>query len=169
MNKVFMLLLAFMVPIFAQNNWGGNTFVWADSFYTTDSLKLTPAHTYLILPDTLYTEALDASDEAMNGVYKAALYMTQYAAEDSTVDSVYVDLRLGYNWGTRRSPFVQWGPWYNLLGPCVDYTLYTKNIAQSDSSWWGPSNIIQYRIYGYDEDEGTDTDSIIPYLTDFRN
>lgn len=165
-----MLLLAFIVPIFSQAyNWGGNNFQWSATFKTTDSLKILAPLTYVILHDTVYTQAIDNSYDYMDGVYGCAFYATQYAAEDSTVDSIYIDLRLGYNFGPRGAPSVQWAPWYNILGPCTDYLLYNCTISVTDSTWWVPSNLIQYRLRGLDDDEGTDQDSLLIYFTDFRH
>lgn len=169
MKKVLFLLIAFFTIGYGQSyNWGAGNYPLGQTFLTTDSLKMRP-QTYLILPDTLYTNALDKSYSFEDGVYKLAFDAEPYAAADSTIDSIYVDMRLGYNFGTFRTPVVKWDAWKNLIGPVAASTLTTLNIAQSDSSWYGPSNIIQYRVYGYDEDVGTDADSVLIYLTDFRH
>jgi hypothetical protein len=144
-------------------NWGMGKLDFCELFRDDDSLFIQLNYnTTLDSADTVYSNALDATNIELVGVYKIVLALD---SSDAATDSNYVGVRLGYNFGTYRSSDVEWGPWKHLAGPLATETLTELNIAQADSSWWGPCNFIQYRIYSV---TGTADTTTFRFM-DFRN
>jgi len=157
MKKLITLLLL-IGGVFAQepaSNWG-EQFEWGSTFESTDSLNLSNAITTINGTDVLYTDALPI-EENTEGIYSVWAKWDSVDAADTQID---LDVRLGAlmvrgNYVT--DAVVEWGDWHTIFSSVKTDTLYIISITTSDSSWWVPANIRQYRTFSDDSDTDTST------------
>jgi len=136
-----MLLSGFVM---AQNSNWGTAFTFGKTL-SSDGVKLIGSTaTTLDSTDTLYTPRMDMGDEYLNGVYKVVFSGGSILDSPTTADSLFVDVRFYFK------AQAQYGNWINLWDKIKVDTLYQLNISQTDSSWWGPANGRQYRLYKTD-------------------
>jgi len=163
MKKLFVLLavLLFMGHGFAQFdnaiNWGGKIDL-GNAFSDTDSLFLIPSTvTDSVMSDTLFSNALEMKGDGQEGIYEVVAYLDEASG---TSASIGVDVRFGYTFYEMNTKNVKWTTWNNIWS-CKKDTLYRVYISPSDSTWFQPANVRQYRL------TEADADTVIHNLTDF--
>lgn len=177
MKKLLIVaLLIFSVLIVADetsSNWGqrilfGTTFLrdragTGTTLTELDSLRLrTSDLSNTVMAATLYSDALEIK-ESSEGIWSVKAW---FDALSDGCDSLRLDVRLGtrfYNTNTTPPTMtVKFTPWRHLLSTMKHDTTYALGIAQSDSSWWQPFNLRQYRLY----DTSVSVDTSLHFITD---
>ena len=159
---VFILLFMFLGSALAQEstviNWG-KRFEWGTTFSDSDSMYVMAStlNDTLFGADTLYTEAMLMPGDGQVGIYEFAAYLDSLSG---TSASISIDVRFGYTFYSRNYKNVKWTGWNNIYSAKKD-TLYRLYIAPSDSTWFQPANVRQYRA------AEADADSVILNVTDF--
>ena len=145
MKNIFIGLMLLSGLIFGQSNNWGTAFDLGPTLNSAGT-KIQGATRDSILADTLYTPRMDMGDEYINGVYRITF---QCDSVNARLDSISVDVRY---WFKAQDSY---GLWINLTALWKSDTLQYLDIAQSDSSWWGPANGRQYRLYRVSETADT--------------
>lgn len=156
------LLLLFLVgSVFGQydmTNWG-ERILFGTQFEDTDSLRLRAFYvTDSLMADTLYSSAILISGSGHEGVYSVAAYFEEISG---TSASIGVDMRTGHTFYERATERVTWNDTWNNIFTCAKDSLYELYISPSDSTWFMPSTLIQYRL------READADTVKHYFTDY--
>ena len=161
MKKLILIMLLAGGLLAQSSNWG-EQFEWGETFSKTDSMKVGGTSATINGTDIFYTDALEINDNC-EGIYTVWAKWDSVDAADTQID---LDVRFGVLMVREKgstATVVEWGGWNNIFSSVKTDTLYILSIAQSDSSWFSPANVRQYRTFSDD----TDTDTSTVRVTDF--
>lgn len=162
--KKFFLTLFIAVGLFAQepaSSWG-EYFQWGTKL-GQNSMTISGIQTAINGTDTLYTKALPIQENT-EGVYAVWAY---WEYTDAASDSIELDMRLGVLFKRDKYPntaVIKWDAWKSIFNLKSTNTLYKLSMTTSDSSWWIPANLRQYRTYKLD---AASVDTCTVYIIDF--
>lgn len=155
---IAVLLFVFAFPLFAQRQSSGwnERILFGITFEPgrpndgitneLDSLKLRKtSYRDTVLADTLYSDFIVINDWS-DGIYAPSAWFDSLGGG---CDSLQLDVRLGKTFkdNNTNTNYVKFTPWYPIFTTMIHDTLYTKGIAQADSTWWSAKSGIQYRQY----------------------